>query len=56
MGSHIAHKEIISCLFPCRAIDSDHTEFRWFTAEEIREIGNLDTYVRELIERKIILG
>ncbi len=36
-------------------IDSDHTEFRWFTAEEIREIQNLDTYVKELIEKKIIL-
>ncbi len=37
-------------------IDDDHTEFRWFTAEQIREIENLDKYVKELIERKVILG
>ena len=37
-------------------IDDDHTEFRWFTAEQIREIENLDKYVKELIEKKVILG
>jgi 8-oxo-dGTP diphosphatase len=35
-------------------IDEEHTEFKWFGKEEIKELKNLDKYFKELIENKII--
>ena len=30
-------------------LDSDHTEFRWFTMEEIKALDGLDMYFKELV-------
>lgn len=35
-------------------VDDDHTEAKWFTGEEIKNLENLDSYFRELIVAKIV--
>ncbi len=35
-------------------IDEEHTEFNWFTGEEIKNLKPLDRYFKELIENKIV--
>ena len=35
-------------------IDEDHTEAKWFTGEEIKQLENLDGYFKELIEKGLV--
>ena len=35
-------------------LDDDHTEFGWFTMDEIKKLENLDIYFRELIEKSAV--
>ncbi len=36
-------------------IDEEHTEFRWFSGEEIRAMGELDGFLKELIENNVVV-
>ena len=36
-------------------LSEEHTEYNWFTLEELRKIENLDKYFKELLESGIIL-
>ena len=31
-------------------LDSDHTEFNWFTMDEIKKLDNLDSYFKALVD------
>jgi 8-oxo-dGTP diphosphatase len=35
-------------------LSEEHTEYKWFTFEEIRTLENLDSYCRELLDEGII--
>ncbi len=35
-------------------LDGDHTEFGWFTKEEMRKLENLDIYFKELLDKDLI--
>lgn len=36
-------------------IDEEHTEAKWFTAEEIKNLTDVDPYFKELLENKILV-
>ncbi len=35
-------------------LDDDHSEYGWFTKEEIRKLENLDIYFKELLDKDLI--
>lgn len=36
-------------------LDGDHTEFKWFTAPELKNLENLDDYFKELLESSMVI-
>ena len=55
-GRHVVRLTFIGEIEGEPKLDDDHTEFKWFAAEEIKKLENLDIYFKELIEKKIILS
>ncbi len=37
-------------------LDKDHTEFKWFTREELKTLENLDGYFKELLDKGIVIA
>lgn len=35
-------------------LSGEHTEYKWFTREELERLENLDSYFKELLDKKII--
>lgn len=53
-GRHVVRLTYVGEADGTPQLDSDHTEFNWFTLEEIKKLDNLDVYFRELVENGII--
>ncbi len=53
-GRHVVRLTYIGGAEGEPRLDGDHTEFGWFTLEEIRKLENLDIYFAELVEKGII--
>ena len=54
-GKHIVRLTFVGEMDGDPVLDGDHTEFGWFAAEEIKNLEQLDIYVKELIYKEIIL-
>ena len=50
-GRHVVRLTYLGIIEGQPKLDEDHTEFNWFTMEEIKKLENLDIYFRELIEK-----
>ena len=35
-------------------LSEDHTDFKWFSLEELKNLENLDIYVKELLDKSMI--
>ena len=55
-GRHVVRLTFVGEADGTPHLDDDHTEFKWVTAEDMRGMENLDIYVKELIEKKILLN
>jgi len=55
-GRHVVRLTFMGEIDGEPQLDDDHIEFRWFDVEEIKKLENLDIYVKELIEKHIILN
>ena len=51
-GRHVVRLTYLGTIEGQPQLDDDHTEFDWFTVEEIKKLEKLDIYFRELIEKK----
>lgn len=36
-------------------IDADHTEFKWFTMEEMKKLPEFDYYFKELLDKAVLI-
>lgn len=50
-GRHVVRLTYLGTIEGEPKLDSDHTEFGWFTLDEIRTLENLDIYFKELLDR-----
>jgi len=50
-GRHVVRLTYTGCIDGNPTLDEDHTDFKWFTLEEVKQLENLDTYVREILEK-----
>lgn len=55
-GRHVVRLTYVGEIDGQPQLDGDHTEFRWFTLQELRELGeeHLDIFFKELLDKKII--
>ncbi|MBI2641955.1 MAG: NUDIX hydrolase [Candidatus Wildermuthbacteria bacterium] len=49
-GRHVVRLTYLGAIEGQPKLDGDHTEFNWFTMEEIKKLENLDIYFKELID------
>lgn len=50
-GRHVVRLTYIGRADGTPRLDDDHTEFGWFSLEEIRKLDTLDIYFRELLKK-----
>ena len=53
-GKHVVRLTYVGTITGEPKLDGDHTEFRWFTKEELKNIDELDTYFKELLSNNKI--
>lgn len=55
-GRHVVRLTYVGKIDGQPQLDGDHTEFRWFTLEELRELGEerLDVFFKELLDKNVI--
>lgn len=53
-GRHVVRLTYIGKIEGIPKLDSDHTEYGWFTIEEMKAMRNLDIYFLELLEKGLI--
>ena len=53
-GRHVVRLTYVGEIEGVPQLDEDHTEFGWFTLEEIKNLKDLDIYLKELLFRGII--
>lgn len=53
-GRHVVRLTYIGEIEGEPRLDEDHTEFGWFTLEEMKSLESLDIYLKELLSRGII--
>lgn len=54
-GRHIVRLTYTAYIDGEPKLDADHTEFKWFTASELKNLENLDGYFKELLDKDIIV-
>ena len=55
-GKHVVRLTYVGEIEGEPKLDEDHTEFGWFTLEEIKKLENLDIYFKELLDEGAITG
>jgi len=35
-------------------LSEEHTDFQWFSLEELKQLENLDSFIKELIDKKLV--
>lgn len=53
-GRHVVRLTYVGNADGQPVLTDEHTDFRWFTAGEMKEIRNLDSYFMELLLKKVI--
>lgn len=53
-GRHVIRLTYAGDIEGTPQIDEDHMEWKWFTAEEMRKLKDLDTYFRELLQGMVL--
>jgi len=53
-GRHVVRLTYIGKIQGEPILDGDHTEFGWFTIDEIKKLDNLDIYFKELLDKDLI--
>ncbi|MDO8474174.1 MAG: NUDIX domain-containing protein [bacterium] len=53
-GKHVVRLTYVGTIAGEPKLDNDHTEFRWFTKEELKNIEDLDIYFKELLDNNKI--
>lgn len=48
-GRHVVRLTYTASINGTPELDEDHTEYGWFTIEEMKNIDNLDIYLKEVI-------
>ncbi len=54
-GRHVVRLTYVGTINGEPKLDRDHTEFKWFTIEEMKILENLDIYFKELLDNGVIL-
>ena len=54
LGRHVVRLTYAGKIAGKPKLDGDHTEFGWFTIDEMKSLDNLDIYFKELLEKGII--
>ncbi|KKW22513.1 MAG: hypothetical protein A2W52_00120 [Candidatus Taylorbacteria bacterium RIFCSPHIGHO2_02_49_25] len=49
---HIVRLTFVSSTEGEPVLDEEHTDFRWLTLDEMRQIKKLDEFTREVLEKK----
>lgn len=49
-GRHVVRLTYVGTIDGQPKLDDDHTEYGWFTIEEIKKLENLDIYFKELLD------
>jgi ADP-ribose pyrophosphatase YjhB (NUDIX family) len=49
-GRHVVRLTYAGTIDGQPKLDGDHTEFNWFTMEEIKKLDNLDIYFKALVD------
>ena len=50
-GRHVVRLTYLGTIEGEPQLDGDHTEFGWFSLDEIKNLENLDVYFRELLDK-----
>jgi len=50
-GKHVVRLTYIGSIDGEPTLDEDHTDFGWFTIEEIKKLENLDNYFAQLLDK-----
>lgn len=50
-GRHVVRLTYVGEIRGEPRLDHDHTEFGWFTKEDLRQMENLDVYFKELLDK-----
>lgn len=50
-GRHVVRLTFTANIEGSPQIDHDHSEFKWFTMEELKNLDNLDIFFKELLEK-----
>lgn len=53
-GRHVVRLTYLGKISGVPKLNQDNTEFRWVTRKEMEKIGNMDIYVKELLEKKLL--
>ena len=53
-GRHVVRLTYVGEIDGEAKLDEYHTEFAWFSLEEIKKLENLDVYFKELIDRDCV--
>ncbi len=49
-GRHVVRLTYVGNVNGTPELDSDHTEYKWLTIEELKNLPGLDSYFKELLE------
>lgn len=55
-GRHVVRLTYLGKIEGEPTLDEEHTEYKWFTLEEMRQLADLDIYFKEVLEKKIAKG
>jgi len=53
-GKHVVRLTYLGATDGTPRLNEEHSEFRWVSAEELKDFENLDVYLKEIIEKKIL--
>ncbi len=56
---HIATRHVVRLTYLGKIegepqLDADHTDAKWFSIEELKQLNGIDRFVKELIDKKLI--
>lgn len=54
-GRHVVRLTYVGKIDGEPKLDSDHTEYKWFTFEEMEVLENLDIYFKELLQKERVV-
>ncbi len=54
-GKHVVRLTYTAHIDGKPQLDGDHTEFKWFTGTELKNLENLDSYFKELLTKGILV-